>query len=299
MAPARANWSQRDHCQRIGGHAEIAQVAWLDAQTIYFNTNQITDSGAVADDNLYRVTLDGEPELILPPGAGGRFAIAPNGSAIAVARAGIYDTQKGSVALLDPLGARVREAFSFTAVNTPDQPPFYPPLSWSEDSAFVRVPIPDHDGDRVTLWRAAPDDKAEIFGYVSASRVGLPVWSDDHMLYLQTIPAGADLFSAEANGENAQRYESGTISAPHWLPDGERFAYFADGYLWIARRGETALRLLMASPGHVVFAGDWVVYPTAAGELRAQSIDGGDSVLITATANPAFDATITGDGTVP
>ncbi len=279
--------------------AQIRQVAWLDEQTLYFNTQQPTPSGAAANDDLYRFELGGYRSLILPPGAGGHFAIAPDGQSIAVVSTGIYDMLKGRVALLDPLGARVREALTFTAVNTPDQPPFYPPLEWSDDGAFVRVPIPDHDGKRVTLWRAAPNGDAGIFGYVTAERDGLPRWSGDQMLYLQTIPAGADLFIADANGENAQIYASGTISEPCWLPDGEHFAYFADGYLWIARRGEAALRLLSASPGQETFAGDWVVYSSAAGGLRAQSIDGGGSVLITATPNPAFDALITDDGTAP
>ncbi len=188
------------------GRPVIAQVAWLDAATIYFNSRQITDSGTVDDENLFRVELEGKPQLILPRGAGGNFAISPDGQNIAVVSAGVYDTQKGRVSLLDPLGARVREALTFTAVNTPDQPPFYPPLDWAADSSFVRVPIPDADGLRVTLWRVAtvvepPDEIATIFGTVGALTDGLPTWGKTSLIYLQPSDRRIALVIANARGE--------------------------------------------------------------------------------------------------
>ena len=217
------------------GHAEINQVAWLGAATIYFNTRQRYDSGVVNDDNLYRVENDGDPQLILPPGAGGDFAISPDGQWIAVVTTGIYDYQKGSVSFLDPLGARVFQQMTFTAVNAPDEPPFYPPLSWSSDSTNVRVPIPDHDTRRVTLWRVftertrLPDNSipptARIFGFVDT----LPDWSpiSGRMIYLRaSTQAGvSDLIIADENAENPQTYASGAITDPHWLPSGNSFVY--------------------------------------------------------------------------
>jgi len=161
-----------------GGHPQIDQVKWLDDQTVYFDTIQHYDSGDVRDDDLYRATLgSSDPQLILPPGAGGDFALSPDGQQIAVIRAGIYDTQKGQIALLDPLGAKVVNKLTFTALSAPSDPPFYPPLAWSDNSTFVRVPIPNRDNDRVALWRVPIEGDAAIFGYISAAPEGLPVWS--------------------------------------------------------------------------------------------------------------------------
>ena len=165
------------------GHPQIKQVDWLDGQTVYFNTEQRYDSGSVSDDDLYRVELDGsDPQLILPPGAGGNFAISPDGQQIAVVRAGVYDTQKGQVALLDPLGAQVNGKLTFTALSVPSEAPFYLPLSWSEDSSFVRVPVPSRENDRVALWRVPVEGEAAHFrlhqrhARRTAALVG---WSDD------------------------------------------------------------------------------------------------------------------------
>ncbi len=286
------------------GRPEIAQVAWLDATTIYFNSRQLSDTRSVADENLYRVEFDGSPQLILPPGAGGDFSISPDGQWIAVASAGVYDTQKGRVSILDPLGASVSEALTFTALAPPQDPPVTPPLDWTDDSAFVRVPIPNLTGLGVTLWRIPvapdpPDDKASIFGTVGALSDGLPHWGKTSMIYLQTSDRRIALVIANASGEAPTVYTNGRITDPRWLPDGIHFAYQVDVTLWIGARGETPRLLIDVPVERAIFAGAWVVYTTTAGELRAQRIDGSDNVLITASANPAFDALITTDEATP
>ncbi len=88
------------------GHPQINAVAWLDEsslddQTIYFNTRQDYPSGSVRDDNLYRAQVGAAPRLILPPGAGGDFALSPDGQQIAVTTAGACDMQKERVTLLE------------------------------------------------------------------------------------------------------------------------------------------------------------------------------------------------------
>ncbi|MFN8450946.1 MAG: hypothetical protein U0521_20795 [Anaerolineae bacterium] len=65
-------------------------------------------------------------------------------------RAGSYDMQKGSVAVLDPRGVEIDEKLTFTAISAPSEAPFYPPPAWSADSTFVRVPIPTAT---MTAWR--------------------------------------------------------------------------------------------------------------------------------------------------
>ena len=277
------------------GRPQIAQVAWLDAATIYFNSSQLSDTGSVADENLYRVELDGSPQLILPRGAGGDFSISPDGQWIAVASPGVYDTQQGRVSLLDPLGARVSEALTFTALAPQQDLPVTPPLDWTSDSAFVRVPIPNLSGLGVTLWRIPvapdpPEDKASIFGMVGALSDGLPRWGKTSMIYLQTSDRRVALVIANASGEAPTVYTNGRITDPRWLPDGVHFAYQIDGALWIGARGETPRLLLDMPIERATFAGDWVIYATTAGELRAMRIDSSDSGLITATAGSAFAA---------
>jgi hypothetical protein len=247
------------------------------------------------DDDLYRVEIDGaaSPQLILPPGAGGMFALSPDGQQIAVARAGEFDMQPGHVSLLDPLGARVREKLTFTAVSAPSEPPFYPPLAWSADSTFVRVPISNRDNDRVALWRVPVEGESRIFGYITASRDGLPVWggADERMLYLRPTsdPALMQLVSADADGQNPQLVDTGAISNPRWLAEGDSFAYDKDGATWVGRRGSIPRKLVDALG--VLFAGaDRYVY-AANDELRAAQIDRAGTTFITASASAlAFDA---------
>jgi hypothetical protein len=275
------------------GHPQIGQVAWLDNRVLYFNTLQMYDWGSVMDDDLYRVELDGSPQLILPPGAGGQVALSPDGQQIAVVRSGEYDMQPGHVSLLDPLGARVRDKLTFTAVSAPSEPPFYPSLAWSADSTFLRVPIPNRDNDRVALWRVPVEAEARIFGYITAARDALPVWggADERMLYGRPTPDPQviELVSADADGRNPQLVDTGAISNPRWLLAGDSFAYDKDGATWIARRGSALLKLVDAVG--VRFAGaDRYVY-NARGELRAAHLDGTGAAVIASSAQ-AFDAVL-------
>lgn len=250
------------------GHPQIGRAAWLDNQTIYFETYQRYASGIARDDNLYRVTLDGEPQLILPPGAGGVFALSPDGQHVAVARAGSYDMQKGSIAVLDPLGVEIDDKLSFTAVSAPSEVPVYPPMTWSDDSAFARVPIPDRESDRVALWRIPVEGEAQIFGYISAAREGLPLWSGDQMIYWRYGENGTpELLVADANGENAEVYASGNLSNLRWLDDGATFVFDRDDTVWLGERGKL-LRRLDVPTNQVVFAGaDRFVYLESDGLL--------------------------------
>ncbi|MEO8395969.1 MAG: hypothetical protein ABI700_23440 [Chloroflexota bacterium] len=224
------------------GHPQIDQVDWLDGQTVYFNTLQQYETRSVQDDDLYRAELgSSDPQLILPSGAGGNFAISPDGQQIAVVRAGIYDTQKGQLALLDPLGAKVVNKLTFIALSDPSEAPFYLPLSWSEDSTLVRVPVANPDNDRVALWRVPVEGEAAIFGYISAALDGLPAWSDNQMVYTResSQQGMTDLLVADANGENEQVYDSGKLSHPYWLPDGRIFAYNKNRGIGLGMRGES------------------------------------------------------------
>ncbi|HVU09699.1 MAG TPA: hypothetical protein VHD90_00420 [Phototrophicaceae bacterium] len=279
------------------GHPQINRVAWLDDQTLYFNTFQQYTSGSSNDDDLYRAQIGSPPQLILPPGAGGDFALSPDRTRIAVVRAGQYDMQKGAVALLDPLGVKMDEKLTFTALRTPDEVPFYPPLAWSADSSSVRVPIPDRASDRVALWKLpAEAGSPAIFGYISAAPQGLPVWSADGewMVYLRDGSNGmTDLLLADDDGGNPVLYDNGSIANRHWLPNSDLFAYDLSGAIWIGQRNQPPRKLIDAPVQGVIFAGgDAYVYATPS-ELHAGHLNAAGSMLLgTFTAPPLFDALV-------
>ncbi len=277
------------------GHPQIQQVGWLDNQTVYFNTAQHYESSSVNDDDLYRAALDGsDPQLILPPGAGGNFALSPDGQHIAVVRAGVYDTQKGQVALLDPLALQVNAKLTFTALSVPSEAPFYLPLTWSDDSSFVRVAVPTRENDRVALWRVPVAGEAAIFGYISATLDGLPRWSENRMIALRDgAQGGQELVIADANGENDQVYAVGSLRDARWMPAGSTFVYRQDGALWYRKQGEAPRQLLDASVERVMFVGaDQYLY-IQSGELRLAHLgDRQPTVIAVVSAATAFDVGI-------
>lgn len=277
------------------GHPQIDQVEWLGEDAVYFGTRQDYENGSVRDDNLYRAALDAEPQLILPPGAGGAFAISPDGQQIAVITAGMYDTVEGQVSLLDPLGVQVSEKLGFTALRAPNEPPFYPPLAWSDTSDFVRIPVPSRDNQRVALWRMPVNGDAQIFGYITATPDGLPVWAGARMLYMQAGENGSlMLLLADASGENAQVYATGALASPRWLPDAQHFAYEMDGGLWLGQQDQAPRLLLDQAPEQVVFLTDGSFVYVAAGTLLRGYIDGSaPEVVANVPSNVLFDAAMT------
>jgi hypothetical protein len=225
------------------GHPQIGQVNWLDNRVLYFNTYQKYDWGSSMDDDLYRVELDGDPQLILPPGAGGKFALSPDGQHIAVVTAGTYGLVQGRVSLLDPLGARVHDSFHFDAVNTQYEIPFYPPLHWSSDSTAVYLPIPEHeleypefDPAMVTLWRAPFEGTGRIYG-ILYSVLALPEWSGnaDRLLYLRQGREQRELVLARGDGQYSLLYASAPMELDwwglfQWIPDSDQFIYQTENY---------------------------------------------------------------------
>ncbi|MFN8563969.1 MAG: hypothetical protein U0703_20655 [Anaerolineae bacterium] len=128
----------------------------------------------------------------------------------------------------------------------------------------------------MALWRIPVEDEAQIFGYITAAREGLPVWGGaaERMIYWRYGESGTpELMLADANGENAEVYASGHVSNLRWI-DSERFAFDRDGAVWIGERGKP-LRRLEVPTDQVVFAGaDRFVYLESDG-LLAGDLSGG------------------------
>jgi hypothetical protein len=182
-------------------------------------------------------------------------------------------------------------------LSVPSEVPFYLPLSWSEDSRFVRVPVPNRDNDRVALWKIPVEGDAQIFGYISAALNGLPVWSAapnvNQVIYLRAdSEAGImDLLLADANGENEQVYDSGNISNLRWFPVGDRFVYDKDGVTRFGRRGHEAG---YAPVQRAIVLSDSLYIFMAEGGLRTTDLEGN---VLTAIAYPLandapFDAVV-------
>lgn len=293
--------------------AMISAIAWLDATALYFSSYQAYEWGDQPDNNLYRVELGSaeqptsDPQLILPPGAGGAFSFSPDRQQIATIYPGQYNSESGRVLILDPRGENARTALEFSAISTASEVPFYPPLYWSPDSAAVRVPIPDRSLMRnqasappVELWHLPVAGDSRIVGYAPAAINGLPRWSPRTGTMLYAQPSAAldmyNLFIADADGANAGQYADGgsEILAARWLDEQGRFVYARGTRLMMGER-EQPPQTIAASVGQWRLAGNAAVFTSAPGgviELRYASLDapGMSALIAPATTDLIFDA---------
>jgi len=227
------------------GENRIANFAWLDAETLIFNTRSGPPFFEEQND-LYRLNMQsGDLQQLLAPGAGGRFHISPDAAQIAVTFAGEYSVNNGRIRVIDAAGTRPPlDLLSFVGVATGSENPFHPALHWLPDNQTILTAIPDSDliySDTAaslpptTLWRLSlkePQNPQEI-GPVVASIFGLPRWSASGtmMTYLQRTPATNDftLMAARGDGTQASALFTGQIDEveqPRWLPDSDsQFVY--------------------------------------------------------------------------
>lgn len=300
---------------RPGASPAIAQIGWLDAETLYFNTEQVYPWGTLPDHNLYRVDVGSPtraarplPSLILPPGAGGAFTPSPDGRWLIAVNPGVYDTAQGVVHLLDPRGEIVRSAHRFTAVTTAAEAPFYPPVEWLPDSSGARLTIPDRRAltepaaaPPSRIWLIPVSGEARIVGIGPVGPHGLPVWSQRSGAMLYSLPSveGHDLMRADADGSNSVVAAAGLGAVYAWLPDSDRFVFGAgaDAPLLLDREDRGAPQIIAERAAHFHIAGRWIVYAEgerAPAELRYVNTATGEQGLIARlTSDPAaFDATI-------
>lgn len=229
------------------GLNQLGDIAWFDADVLYFNTlRQATPLYAPRND-LYRANArTREVALILPAGEGGRMTISPDKDWIAVVYPGTYGRQDGRISVVDPLALQPpRHLLFFVGVATGSEAAFYPPVRWLPDSSALLSAIPDRDlvySDAATaqavpptrIWRlpiATPSDR-QLLNSVRASFFGLPAWSPDAgaMTYLQRSPGTNTftLFIADYNGDRSRAFlvgEIGSVEQPRWLPDSQRFIF--------------------------------------------------------------------------
>lgn len=304
----------------LSGEIQIAEMAWFDAHTLYFNTAQ-AGYGATPQNDLYRANVrTREVSLILVPGDGGRFRFSPDRKWIATVYPGTYQRRDGRIRVIDPLALNEpRDLLFFEGVSSGSEVPFFPEIHWLPDHSGLYAAIPDTDllyqetGDTpapdTILWRLPlerPSDR-EVIGQVNATLFGQPRWSESgaYLVYLQRTTQGqvTDLYLADFNGENPVKVATarfGQLALPEWIEGSEQFVYGAVsiGENWLGQPGEAPvlLRDVTLSPRFV--SADRYVYglynaETSETELHYASI-GGDSQRIAATGPilPLFDAVL-------
>lgn len=299
---------------------QIGQVAWLDGQTLIFNTHlvprQPAPGGGKAYD-LWRVDRTSGAVLpLLPDGQGGDFAISPDGVTIALSTPGRYGQTEGRIHRVDATGQQAATLLTYPAVSTASEYAFSPHLHWLDTTTLLTA-IPDPDliyptgpdetPRTATLWRLTVDGEAAQLGAVPAAFFGLPRWSSNGawLTYLQQVGAPSDntlaLMLADGSGNNAQEIvtgSAGALSPATWRMSGFFYTAGSPGDLWRGSPTESPARFpagdqavfwpLWAGPDALVFA----TAPVAPYELRTYHLETGTTTPIATvqTGHAAFDA---------
>lgn len=226
-------------------NAQIGQVLWWDATTLYFNTLQRAVPASTPRHDLYIANvITRTASQILGPGEGGRISFSPSHQKIALIKAGEYGKNNGRIRVIDPLAQLPStDLLFFTGVATGGHSGFYPPVVWIEDETALLTAVPEQDllyaedqGEEMpatAIWHlpiGEPSNR-QVVGSIMASFFGMPRWSEDgtQMLYL-TRPNSEtfQIMLADGLGENAQEIDTGKageIEMPAWIPGTSQFFY--------------------------------------------------------------------------
>lgn len=213
---------------------DLSQIGFLPGtHRLVFNTYLIPEfMGFEKHDDLWSVDADtGEMASLLPAGEGGDFAIAPDGSQMAV----ITPT---SVSMVDADGTNHRpDLITFPWVITHSEFLFYPLSVWSPDSTALVASIPSEEPfvDPVSgsLWRIPADaGPASLLATISGNfyvhfRRGSAVAPDLSWVAFtrRSGPDDEDLLIAHTDGTGEVIYTTGEVDWAEWSPDSTHFAY--------------------------------------------------------------------------
>ncbi len=215
------------------------RLAWVPGtHTLAFTTRLTYEGpGLVLPDELRLVNADsGAISLLLAPGDGGDFYYSPDGSQIAL----VNGTR---ISVVNADGSGSRELLAFPMVITYSEYIYYPPVSWSADSSYLRAAIPPHDPladppETTSIWHL-PTDGTPPSSLLSLSAV--PFFQEevslspnlDRVAYLSVVSTGSpptvDLHIAQNDGSADTVYASGPYSFTGWSPDNEHFIYTENG----------------------------------------------------------------------
>ncbi|MCB8942440.1 MAG: hypothetical protein H6658_01565 [Ardenticatenaceae bacterium] len=245
----------------VGFSAIIDQVQWLpDGSGLLFNTAQFASGfgGASSQEDLWRVTLGGEPTQLLPfYQGGGLFLVLPTGEVIL--------SKRDAIEKVNADGSNRLRLVTFDFINTASEYIYYPLLQLARDGSTVYTAVPSAEPfgpDAFTrLWRIAGDG-AEQIGRLPNTILFHPVqWSANgsrlgYAAYAGNVPAAMVL--AEGDGDNAEVYDTADqMSFLGWSGDGQRFLYVTLTAVAVGQVGSDPVTVPIPAGG-VVQTADWV-----------------------------------------
>jgi hypothetical protein len=214
-------------------HNDLGSISFIPGtHQLMLNTRGIPEGpGLIKYDDLLRLDADsGELVTLLPPGQGGDFTIAPDGSRVAL-------VQPVSFHLANPDGTGLlTDVITFESLITYSEFQFYVQPQWSADGSQVAVVIPSADilaedpaadiwrlsadGSEVTLLASMPGD------FFFTERTERSSLSPDftQVVYRQSASGNRTLMTANVGGPGVA-YDENVLEWWGWLPNGGSFAY--------------------------------------------------------------------------
>lgn len=276
------------------------------SHTIAFNTRQIYDGpGLTLLDDLYTVDADTQEfRTILPPGQGGEFFIAPDGSRIAI-------STPTDISLVSPQGLDRVNVLNYDEINTFSEYRYYPKPVWASDSNYLMVAIPPVDplvrpAMETGLWYI-PGDGTQAYqtgGVAAVPFISSEILFSPNLKFILFLRESgepsqnrSDLMIANSDGSDQQVYHSATLMRLiSWSPDSKKFL-FKQGESWQAMLGNSndEPQLFSRNPSGV-FDVKWIdelqyILLIENGELFDLVLEtiGGDSTLIDSLPAPPAD----------
>jgi hypothetical protein len=205
--------------------------------TIAFTTTGIPEFiGLHRSDDLLTVDADsGALTTLLPPGSGGTFAIAPDGSRIAIA-------SPNAIGLVDADGSSHRpDLITYPTIITYSEFLFSPPLVWAPDSSAVGVVIPSDDplapSPGGAVWRIPAAGGPAVMLSTLSGQLYFPQMSGGSLLSPDlarvvilrdtATPNIRQLILANADGTGEMVYVTDDVQWAGWAPDSLHFVYGA------------------------------------------------------------------------
>lgn len=227
----------------------IAQVAWADDTTLYFNTAQLTTLGVSPQSDLYRVVLPlARATLQLPAGAGGALLLSPTRTDLALVYAGKFDNggnveAQGELRLLalDDPSANPRTLFTFAPVQTASPVYYYPQVRWLPSSAGLLLSVLPADalytGAAAALWQVPRVGEAALVGRIDADFFGAPSPAPNGEAWLYGQRVGETLAPrlADAAGGAVCEFAQAGVLWWAWADDGDAFVLLTERAAYVGR----------------------------------------------------------------
>ena len=216
------------------------RIAWAPGtHTLSFNTRMTLEGpGLFLGDGIRQVDADtGLISVLMAPETAGDFYYSPDGSQIAI-------TNADFISVVNADGSNRRDLLTFPIVITYSEYNYYPPVTWSPDSSFLRAVIPGEDPlalppDPTTVWHLASNGSgasplmsittAPFFQEIAALSPDL-----NQLAYITVITPGAppivDLHISSADGSSDVIYVNGGYGFEAWSEDNEHFIYTENGH---------------------------------------------------------------------